>query len=195
MKRIILSLVSVILLGVVGGYAQSANRKGFFVDVQAGNTFGYVYKSTDDDANGKPKEYVKGGFDIGMGLGMRFATSRHWAFQFKLATDINTSIVEATDLSLRLGMRWISNDFGGNKSAFVGLNTGFGVVPCASGVGPHVPLDVEAGVNLTNKLGLSLFSTTKMYILADWDYDWHDSYTDTRLQSNVLLGVRFNYRF
>lgn len=195
MKRIIVMLISVILLGTLGAHAQSANRKGFFVDIMAGDTFGYVYKSDKTDDNGKPLSYMKGGFVLGADFGMRFPTSLHWAFQFKLGTDINMSLPKAADIHLKLGMRWTSNDFAGNKSAFIGLYTGFGFVPGAK-EGYNIPVDINAGINLTNKIALSLFMTNNFY-WGDWKTYYHSGSGRVyeELQTHVVAGIRFSYRF
>lgn len=195
MKKIIVTLISVILLGTLGAHAQSANRKGFFVDIMAGDTFGYMYKSREKNDNGKPLSYMKGGFVLGADFGMRFPTSLHWAFQFKLGTDVNISLPKAADIHLKLGMRWTSNDFAGNKSAFIGLNTGVGFIPAASDIGTNIPIDIDAGINLTNKIGLGIFMTSKFYIADEWTYSWKSDFINENLQTNVIAGIRFSYRF
>lgn len=195
MKRIILILLAIFILGITGTYAQTANRKGVFIDAQVGNTFGYIYKSEKEDVNGKPLSYLKGGIDLGVSVGMRFPTARHWAFQFKLATSLNPEFIKGADLNIKVGMRWISKDFAGSKSAFAGLNSGFGMNPGIVDIGCNVPIDFEAGVNLTNKIAVGIYFTEKIFVYdgrIDYSYEWHDR---EFMSNNATAGVRFSYRF
>lgn len=199
MKRILFTLITALFLGVLGANAQSANRKGFFMELQGGQTIGDVYRSRND------KNYLKGGMDLGLNIGFRLATSNHWAFQMKLSATENLSATNAFMPAFLVGMRWISNDFAGNKSVYIGLNAGAGITGGTSDVAPFVPIDIEAGVNITNKLYIGIFATPRI-ICGEEEYEYDDTYYNNMnwdervdyikyLKSNVVAGLRIGFRF
>lgn len=203
MKRIIFTLITALFIGVLGANAQNANRKGFFMELQGGQTIGYVYRSDNN------KNYLKGGMDFGLNFGFRLPTSNQWAFQMKLSVTDNLSATKVFMPALLFGMRWISSDFAGNKSAYIGLNTGVGFAPLTDNCGVYVPVDIEAGVNITNKLYAGIYVTPRIscdsHCLYEYIYWYEDNYNNIiesarenynkYLKSNTVVGLRVGYRF
>ncbi len=203
MKRILLAFITIAMLGCLAANAQSANRKGFFVDLRGGGVMGTVYQSDEEVVN----EYMKGGFDLGLGAGYRWATSKSWAVQAKIDLSDNLSAPsdykgDLLSLAALLGVRWTSSDFANNKSAFVGVGTGFGLNPLAYDTGVYVPIEIEVGINLTNKIAVGVFVLPKIYIAGSVDrcsyevnnYTYYD-YAYLDFKSNATAGLKLSYRF
>lgn len=195
MKRILLSLIAIAILGSIIGHAQSANRKGLFLELRGGATIGTVYQSDDD----RYDNYMKGGFDLGLGIGYRFTTSTSWAFQMKLDLSDNLSapsdyIAELFSTAITFGMRWTSSDFANNKSAYIGVGTGVGIYPAGDDVSVYIPVEIEAGINLTNKLSLGVYTLPKFHVAGDMDYNY-SPYYDLDYKSNAPIGIKLGYRF
>lgn len=190
MKKLIFALISLTALGSFNVYSQQANRKGIFAELQGGNTFGYVYK-----ANIEGGESGKGGMDLGFSIGYRIAPSLHWAYQAKAMLTINPSFEKIISPSLLVGVRWTSNDFAGDKSIFLGLNTGCGVVPGYI-EGWYIPIDFEIGCNLSPKFGIGLYVMPKIFLGGVYDVEsiW-SGYYEQNYCTNTIVGLRLNYRF
>lgn len=199
MKRISLSFISIVILGCIAGYAQSANRKGLILELRGGQTMGYVYKNGHLDVY---KAYMKGGFDMGLGVGYRFATSTSWAFQAKIDLSCNLSAPSRYldclfSSSAVVGVRWFSADFAGNKSVYIGAGTGLGIHPFSDGMATYIPVEVEAGINLTNKFSVGVYALPKIQVNeANMHHVYvHGNGVNLKYESNASLGIKLGYRF
>lgn len=182
MKRILLSLAVIVSI-VISSFGQSANRKGFFIEAQGGAALGEVLTFKDD---GQP--YLKGGATGMLDFGYRFRTSQHFAFESKLGGyAIFDDFSKTYNLHLMPGIRWTSGDFGG-MSAYLSLNTGFGIDFDGISV---APCEFGAGINLTIKLYLGV-SYTEMIAVDDGD---SDKYKWIEPNNYGCFQVKLGYRF
>lgn len=191
MKRVILML-AVIVSVAISSFGQSANRKGFFIEAQGGAALGEVFTFKDD---GQP--YLKGGATGMLDFGYRFRTSQHFAFEFKLGGyAIFDDFSKTYNLHLMPGIRWTSGDFGG-MSAYLSLNTGYGMAIDGIGV---IPCEFGAGINLTRKLYLGV-SYTEMIAVGNSGIKISLHSSDMRYRKWIepnnygCFQVKLGYRF
>ncbi|MCM1520817.1 MAG: hypothetical protein NC098_08535 [Lachnoclostridium sp.] len=116
MKKILIAIITIFLLGIGTVSAQNANRSGFLVSASVGYTEG----REDDSWNMYDNSAA-----LIFGFGYRWATSLHWGLE--LTTNIGYSgLFESAYVDFLFGPRWTSNDFWGNKSLYVGAAVGLG---------------------------------------------------------------------
>lgn len=195
MKRIMI-LFAGIILATTAVFGQNANRKGFFVELQGGAALGEVVslsQSYSDNDNYSP--YLKGGFVGSLDLGYRFRISRHFALEAKAGIWSNFAEFDQTwNIRILPGIRWTSADFGTNQSAFISLNTGFGM-------GDYnymtAPVELGAGVNFTPNLYAGIVWEYNLYV---GDAEPHELRTENDhyyLYPHTYnsLAIRIGYRF
>lgn len=212
MKRL-LTLIAAVLLAVTGLYAQNANRNGFFIELQGGAAFGEVLKYEPSSYSNYPSAIsatcLKGGGVGSLDFGYRFATSSNFAVDFKLGAWSDFAEVGKT-LQLRglPGIRWTTDDFGSNMSAYIALNAGVGLSPEGGGsgdLGLYVPIELSVGLNFSRHFygGLIFnYSTLVSGEISDngyLDIEGNTSYDDNLVhifrQSYPSIGLRLGYRF
>lgn len=204
MKRIFLTIALVACV-VLAGMAQTANRKGFFMEIEGGAALGQMLKyevierSSNNYSTPQTIDYKKGGATGGIDLGYRWATSESFAVEVKLGFFTKLSDVKNThQLQLMPGLRWTSTDFG-SMSAYVSLNTGIGVAVRSGNF--YIPFELGAGLNLTRKLYAGLyfteyFAATNSNIARGIDLKpEYDCAANIYLKSYGTLQVKLGYRF
>lgn len=196
MKRIILIIASILFL-VTGAQAQNANRKGFFIELQAGTAMGEVlkYDNYHYNYNYIDGAYLKGGIVAGLDLGYRFRTSNSFAFEAKAGVWSNLSEPSmTTSIDVLPGLRWTSKEFGSsNMSMFIAINTGIGMELTDEEFGFCIPLELGIGVNFTNSFYGGLFISgrilTDSYRVSDMGVYYIEN------NSYGAVGLRLGYRF
>ena len=198
MRRILLILA--LVAGIVtSGLAQNANRKGFFIEAQGGVAFGEVLVVKPSYSSDGDKEVcsLKGGGTATIDFGFRIPTSRHLAFEIKLGGYANLAEAEHTNqIRLLPGLRWTSNDFG-SMSAYLSLNTGFGLSICGDMPG-FVPVEFNVGLNVTRKFYVGLSYTENILCASGVEVDWiytsslnYNEFTNTYGCMQFKVGYRF----
>lgn len=204
-KKILLAIVAILSLGTFDVAAQSANRRGFFIEAAGGPAIGtslqdYISIPIEDSFyyNYYYPSY-KGGFELGFGVGYQLSTSSHWATRFMLGYDINCSEPSAQNgLKLIIGERWFSNDFGNSMSFYLQPQFGF-QLNFMSDCGFAIPVGVDLGLNFTPHLYCGLEFQylpvvcgkvrKDIYGIANHDYERFD------WQSHATAKLKLGYRF
>lgn len=205
MKRL-LTLIAAVLLAVTGLYAQNANRNGFFIELQGGAAFGEVLKYDPYNSDYPSASCLKGGGVGSLDFGYRFATSNNFAIDFKIGAW--TDFAEAgKTLQLRgmPGVRWTSNDFGSNMSAFLALNTGVGLSPASGDLGIYIPAELSVGLNFSQHFYGGVIFNYSALLSGDYcdeenlGIEGNNGYRDNTVyvhrQSYPSIGLRLGYRF
>ncbi len=201
MKRL-LTLIAAVLLAVTGLYAQNANRNGFFIELQGGAAFGEVLKYEPEISGYPSAPCLKGGGVGSLDFGYRFATSHNFAIDFKLGAWTDFADAGKT-LQLRglPGIRWTSNDFGSNMSAYLALNAGVGLSPSDEELGIYVPVEISVGLNLSQHFYGGLTFNYSALVSGEWSEceDFLDGtytrYVYVSRRSYPSIGLRVGYRF
>lgn len=208
MKRL-LTLIAAVLLAVTGLYAQNANRNGFFIELQGGAAFGEVLKYEPGNSDYPSASCLKGGGVGSLDFGYRFATSNHFAIDFKIGAWSNFAEAGRT-LQLRgmPGFRWTSNDFGSNMSAYLALNAGVGLSPAGGGsgdLGLYIPVELSVGINFSQHFyGGVIFNYSALVsgecsdhgnLEIDGNEWYYDDLVHIKRQSYPTIGLRLGYRF
>lgn len=168
MKKILIIVVMFVSLCVADASAQSANRKGWYMDYTVGYGAG-------------EKHYGRGeyyGLELGLGAGYRLKLSTHWAWDFRLNTLLNVDYIEGSQFVAisPLGIRYTSNDFGNGKSIAWGMRIG-------SGYPEFIHAQTYLDLNLTRKLYLG------WYVGVGSDLGF---YTEG---IHIITGLRLTQRF
>lgn len=189
-KKLLISLIAVISLGIADASAQSANRTGFYLDFSAGSNIGDIYRCDHYDNN----EYASGGMEVGLGLGCRVKMSHHWAWDFRMNFEENLFDTNFFQLQfLPIGLRYTGNDTSNGKSFFWAFNTGFSFGFDHSCW--YFPVEMQLGINLTRHLSLSIVGSIRPLLLG-WKHIpscSSDEYEHPR--TNGFIGARIGYRF
>lgn len=202
-KKLLLLLTAVLCLATPQTKAQTANRSGFFIDLQGGQNIGYAYRIKDYVREEYGKDwYLKGGAEIGLGFGYRLRTSNHWAYEAKLAFQENLSATKLFNIGVMTGMRYTSNNFGSGQSFYIAPNVGFSAIIDDFGI--YIPVELGAGINLSNKLSLGIVCTyriatehtysTEFIGAENVDY-WWSNWAEAMVKSNLVTSLRLSYRF
>lgn len=128
-------LMSILTIGIVK--AQNANRSGFFMELGIGGLVGNTPRSSLSIADNIVYYKCVSGAAVDFGMGARFKTSNHWAYEFKAEGQIPLSN-PANALVGRLlpvGFRYTSGELWRNYSIFVHLNIGGAITVCNGMVG------------------------------------------------------------
>lgn len=209
MKRIIL-LIAVAVLAV-SGYAQNANRSGFFAEASAGATMGNaplknysVYTVDEGNKIVKYREKVySGGFMPEVGLGYRWATSNNFAVDVKLKYQY---LSDNSKIKLMPGIRYTSAELSksSNVSLYVSANIGAqgGNDPADDVFRVGFAYELSVGFNITSKLYAGLIWSAGLGY-KEYNYVGHidGSFEDVNLNdldNNYhygLLGLTIGYRF
>lgn len=147
MKKILIVLAMLVTLGVADASAQSANRKGFYIDYTLGYSCAGYYDDYDEES------YLEQGVDLGIGFGYRLKMSTHWAWDFRINTlfTIPDIWIGRCFSASPIGIRWTSNDNSKGKSFVWGMHIGTGFPQVIHG-------ETYFGMNLTRKLALELLA-------------------------------------
>lgn len=208
MKRL-LTLITAVLLAVTGLYAQNANRNGFFIELQGGAAFGEVLKYEPDNSDYPSASCLKGGGVGSLDFGYRFATSNNLAVDFKLgAWSDFAEVLRTLQVRGMPGVRWTSNDFGSNMSAFLALNAGvgFSFQDGRNGeLGLYIPVEFSIGLNFSQHFYGGLTFNYSALVSGDCsahenlhiDDKWYnnDNTVYVHRQSYPSIGLRLGYRF
>lgn len=176
------------------GYAQNANRSGFFLEIGAGSVVGESsYTDTKEefsviDGSLAVISKVKrdNGFKFNVGTGYRLAVSNNWAIELKAMG------VKYNDIAVKLmpGARYTSKELFSNVSMYIAPNIGaclyIGDYHALFGLGYSLGL----GLNLTERI--SIGAVFEGHYLFD-DIWW----TDLELESPNwgTIGINIGYRF
>lgn len=209
MKRIILLTVLAVL--AMTGYAQNANRSGFFVEASAG-IFNYPYYSTKVNVTDNTLQNVfvttkESTFSADFGLGYRFTTSKYFALEIKAKCFDLANLDKSGFLMFKLmpGIRYTTPELSSNSniSMYLAVNVG-AVFQLAEGY------DYEAndGTNLTAvKFGtaydvsVGFNFTTHFYTGFIWSAQLcsvehlSSNVFDIGLKHCGMLGLTLGYRF
>lgn len=202
-KKILLAIVAILSLGTLDAAAQSANRRGFFIEAAGGPAIGKsLYSGYWDSILVNENYYYpsyKGGFELGFGVGYQLSTSSHWATRFMLGYDINCSEPSAQNgLKLIIGERWFSNDFGNSMSFYLQPQFGF-QLNFMDDCGFAIPAGVDLGLNFTPHLYCGLefqylpVVCGEVYkdIYGIANHDYIDFYWQSHATAKLKLGYRF----
>ncbi len=209
MKRIIL-LIAVAVLAV-SGYAQNANRSGFFAEASAGATMGNAplknYSVYTVDEGNKIVKYrekmYSGGFMPEVGLGYRWATSNNFAVDVKLKYQY---LSDNSKIKLMPGIRYTSVELSksSNVSLYASANIGAqgGNDPADDVFRVGFAYELSVGFNITSKLYAGLIWSAGLGY-KEYNYIGHvdGSFEDVNLNdldNNYhygLLGLTIGYRF
>lgn len=125
MKKNLFLILCMIFLGI-SGYAQNANRKGFFIEAGfgglVGNSIRNCVKITDNTLQYK----CLSGSIVGLDFGGRFRSSKHWAYEFKLGcqTCLSDPVYGICFRILPVGFRYTSIEVWRNISLYTHFNFG-----------------------------------------------------------------------
>lgn len=165
------------------GYAQNANRSGFFLEIGAGAVVGSSpYTDVIENfavIDGKLSEIVKvkhdSGIKFNVGTGYRHAVSDNWAIELKAMG------VKYSDIAVKLmpGARYTTKELFSNVSMYIAPN-----------VGACLYHDVERfGLGYSLALGLNLTESLSVGVVYDGQYIFEvESPWGT-------IGVNIGYRF
>lgn len=204
MKKFLFLLTVVLLSMTMNSLkAQNANRNGFFIEGGIGAVMGDrpvtnlselddIYEEADgfkfdggDSFNIVDYRKAKKTYGLGANIafGYRLAFSSHMAFDLKVkAKDATYRFNQTLLAELGIGLRYISTDFGGNKSMYVNIGSGFGMFLDNQKIA--VPYEVGVGINLSNHFYTGL-NWDAQYSLADkWIFGKHYG----------SLGIQFGFR-
>lgn len=200
MKRIILLTVLAVL--AMTGYAQNANRSGFFVEASAG-IFNYPYYSTKVNVTDNTLQNVfvtakESTFSADFGLGYRFTTSKYFALEIKAKYIIRPYSDDYLMVKIMPGIRYTTPELSsnGNISMYLAVNAGallydtdrFGVA-----------YDLSVGFNITTRFYIGLVWSAQFCLVNydDGDGDDYFIYIDelSSLKHCGMLGLTLGYRF
>lgn len=192
-KKFLIAIVSILSLSTFDVSAQSANRRGFYIDLTAGANIGDICKRHKYDSyDGWISSSKVGGMELGVGAGYRLPFSSQFAGDFRVNFQDNFSYTKFFQIGILPGIRFTSKDFSGNKTFYMGLNTGLLIVPADETI-LYWPLELSLGFNLTPKVSLGIVGTVKMY--GDGYYEDGSTRYVSASDTNAFLGLRFGYRF
>lgn len=168
-----------LLLAIIGtGFAQNANRKGFFIEAGVGGMIGENPRTEVLLIDDVLQYRFAAGPALDFGLGGRFRISSHWSYEIKLEYIAPFSNMgnAFTLRALPLGVRYISNELTRNISLYSHINLGYALCAISghyfdnlqhynklnafeSGgdVGNGISLSIGLGVNITTHLYLEGF--------------------------------------
>lgn len=148
--------------------AQNANRSGVFVELGAGLTAGdspnqageivsEFIPTVDNKAtlNLYRKVDKTSGVCANLGVGYRWATSLHFAFELKLQAMSHVSnFTETLAINLKPGVRYTSREISGSTSLYANANVGLGSFVDHATL--SVPYEVGVGFNFGNNISAGL---------------------------------------
>lgn len=196
----------------ITGYAQNANRKGFYVEAGFGGLVGNsICRSVKVEDNTLQYKCLSGSvaeFDFGG----RFRTSTHWAYEFKLGcqTTLSDPVYGLCFRILPLGFRYTSIEVWRNFSLYAHFNIGTsiglnnGKMPRYSSIlFPNTPfIDIDesssSSIGLGYSIGIGANLTTHCYIELCYNAQaLFDCIGDNGLGTvnGGLLGGTIGYRF
>lgn len=223
MKKIFFLLI---FLGVflTDGYAQNANRSGFFMEAGTGFLIGNPPLQKLEWKDYTMKAYVPSGPDVNIALGYRRATSNVFAWEIKFeASGDPKAMVTTSVLAVMPGIRYTTKEIFGNSSLFFGANLGVAMGTDQSiydlysfhvneTFEPDNRIFTSIGGKLSLTVGLNI--TSKFYLGVYFDYNFisnqivntditfnNDGYNIIELynyggwNSFGSLGLRIGYRF
>lgn len=125
MKKLIITLL-IVLAAIPAMFAQNANRSGFFMEVAYGGVTGDTPVMGYSVKNGTVYADCVHGSAVNLALGYRRATSRHWAYEFRIEGQTST---DKPDLGfvgkvLPVGFRYTSPEVFRNISLYGHFNIG-----------------------------------------------------------------------
>lgn len=205
MKKVILLLIS-IFLATSAISAQNANRKGFFMELQGGLSFGDIVKA---EINKESKNYgyekiaeatyLKGGVSGSFDIGYRFRTSNHFALEVKLGLWANFADFRDTwQMRFMPGLRWTSKEFSGNISSFVSGNIGIGTAPSDGYFGDNVfiPAEIAAGLNFSPQFYMAFVWNINVMLTTCNPTDYINKLlVEYETNTYNTVGLRFGVRF
>lgn len=177
--------------------AQNANRSGLFVELgggftagdspnQAGKIVSEFVPSTDNNAaiNLYRKVDKTSGACVDLGVGYRWATSLHFAFEVKLQAMSHVSnFTETLAINLKPGVRYTSREIIGTTSLYANANAGLGAF--VDNTTLSVPYEVGVGFNFGNNISAGLV----------WDAQYAVSKHEYHGAHYGMAGIRLGYRF
>ncbi len=203
MKRIILLTVLAVL--AVTGYAQNANRSGFFVEASAG-IFNYPYYSTKVNVTDNTLQNVfvttkESTFSADFGLGYRFTTSKYFALEIKAKCFDLANLDKSGFLMFKLmpGIRYTTPELSSNSniSMYLALNVGAVLQLVEVGVEyvdlvqPGVAYDVSVGFNFTTHFYTGFIWSAQLCSVEHLC----TNVGSTGLTHCGMLGLTLGYRF
>lgn len=165
MKKILL-IISIILISITGGYAQNANRNGFFIELGAGFPIGSIpaYKVGFD--NNAVAVFYPGGPDVNFAIGYRRTMGKSFAWEIKgEGSAMPTKFRNTMVIALLPGIRYTSKELFGNTSLFCGINIGV----------------------LLSRGGYGSYYLYESPDYPDYRYDWYDDLNN----GDIAIGVKF----
>lgn len=206
MKRIILLIVVAVL--AMTGYAQNANRSGFFVEASAG-IFNYPYYSTKVNVTDNTLQDVfvttkESTFSADFGLGYRFTTSKYFALEIKAKCFDLANLDKSGFLMFKLmpGIRYTTPELSSNSniSMYLALNVG-AVLQLVEyedenhywgdPVQPGAAYDVSVGFNFTTHFYTGFIWSAQ---LCSVDH-LSSNVSDIGVKHCGMLGLTLGYRF
>ena len=196
MKRLFFILCTLLLCE--GLYAQNANRSGSFIELAGGATVGNspVQSGTivsdfhpgSDNNDAVIDLYRKiektGGAGLSIGVGYRWATSIHFAFEVKLQAVANTTdFTKTMALNIKPDIRYTSREISGSTSLYANANIGLGTFLDNSTM--SVPYEVGVGFNFGNHISAGLI----------WDAQYALSKHEYHGKHYGMFGIRLGYKF
>lgn len=198
-KRLVLITLFVCAFFIV--HAQNANRSGFFVEAGVGGVTGDRPVTNLDERDDviesgefigenfvtikverKKKAFYGLGFNAAAGY--RWHIARHFAADAKVKfNDATYRFKETSQIDVMLGLRYMSHDFGGNKSIYANAGIGAGFFPDESTF--CLPYEVGAGINFSN------------HFYAGLIWDAQVSFADKFIygKNYGIIGIKAGFRF
>lgn len=208
MKKILLILL-LLATGISVGHAQNANRSGVFVELAGGIPIGdvlkgdHLYSSSGYEYINAEDVYFKGGFDLNLSVGYRYALSTSWALGLQAGVEGNLSALGNTFCAPKamLSGRWISSDFSNGMSFYIQPEAGFAMsTSCTENL--WIPVGVDLGLNFTNHfyggLDLAYCIGTDSYIGIEknvYSGSKHAGYVYMNSHSHMSAKIKLGYRF
>ena len=193
------------------GYAQNANRSGFFAEVAAGATMGNVplksydvymfYEGYDKNIVKYREKVYSNGFMPEIGFGYRWATAKNLAVDVKLKYQY---LSDNSKIKLMPGIRYTSSELSENSNISLYASANIGAQ------GGNDPADDVFRVGFAYELSVGLNITSKLYAGLIWsaglgykEYNYINNsdggFYDINLSDNNyhygLLGLTIGYRF
>lgn len=125
MNRLLVALL--LLLGMAETLsAQNANRSGFFLEAGFGGTIGNTPRKGFFISNNRIMNLYNAGPAVDFGLGYRFRTATHWAYEVKAEgqTCLSNPVNALVGRFLPVGFRYTSVEFWRNFSLYGHFNLG-----------------------------------------------------------------------
>ncbi len=211
MKRSIFLIFVLFCMSFVSN-AQNANRKGFFVEAGFGGLVGNSIRSSVKITNNTLQYKCLAGSLVEIGLGGRFRSGNHWAYEFKLGCQTNLSepVYGMCFRILPVGFRYTSIEIWRNISLFshfnvgttIGLNNGKmpRVIPTLFPETPFIDIEesTSCGVGLGYSLGIGANLTNHCYLELCYNAQALFNSIGNKGKGTVnggLLGVSIGYRF